>query len=67
VRPIHARMPVMLIDDGAWQAWLDPALAGDAASELLAPLAAERMIVRPTNPVVNSGRHEGSDCLALAA
>ena len=40
VRPIHDRMPVMLADDKAWEGWLDPALDGEAASELLAPLIA---------------------------
>ncbi len=67
VRPIHARMPVMLADEDAWGAWLDPALDGEAASELLVPFPPERMMLRPANPIMNSGRHEGSDCLALAA
>ncbi len=67
VRPIHARMPVMLADKEAWRAWLDPALDGEAASELLVPFPAERMIAQPANPIMNSGRHEGADCLALAA
>ncbi len=67
VRPVHARMPVMLADEGAWQAWLDPALDGEAAGELLDPSPAERMVMRPANPVVNSVRHESAECLALAA
>jgi putative SOS response-associated peptidase YedK len=67
-RPIHARMPVILADGDAWEAWLDPALDAEAARDLLVPLPAERMTVHPANPIVNSGRHEGSDCLlALAA
>jgi putative SOS response-associated peptidase YedK len=62
-RPIHDRMPVVLNDLAGWEAWLDPALDGAAVSELLVPLPSERLAVRPANPVVNSGRHEGPDCL----
>jgi putative SOS response-associated peptidase YedK len=66
-RPIHARMPVMLADAESWEAWLDPALDAAAARELLVPLGAERMTVRPADPIMNSARHEGPDCLRLAA
>jgi putative SOS response-associated peptidase YedK len=67
-RPIHERMPVILTDAEAWKAWLDPGVDAAAACELLTPLIAERMIVRPANSVVNSARHEGPGCLtALAA
>jgi putative SOS response-associated peptidase YedK len=63
-RPIHDRMPVVLSGPDAWEAWLDPALDGAAASELLVPLPSDRLSVRPANPVVNSARHDGPDCLA---
>jgi putative SOS response-associated peptidase YedK len=63
-RPIHDRMPVILPDTEGWSAWLDPAIEGEAARDLLVPLQAERMIVRPANPLVNSSRHEAPDCLA---
>jgi putative SOS response-associated peptidase YedK len=53
----------VLNDLAGWEAWLDPALDGAAVSELLVPLPSERLAVRPANPVVNSGRHEGPDCL----
>ena len=66
-RPIHDRMPVVLCEPEAWQVWLDPRLGGEAVCDLLVPLASERLDVRPANPVVNSGRHEGPDCLAAAA
>jgi putative SOS response-associated peptidase YedK len=66
-RPIHERMPVILADPEAWEGWLDPAVDAAAARELLVPLGAERMVVRPANPVVNSARHEGADCLAALA
>jgi putative SOS response-associated peptidase YedK len=67
-RPIHDRMPVILADAEAWEAWLDPSLDSAAARDLLVAAPAERMVVHPANPVVNSARNEGVDCLtALAA
>jgi putative SOS response-associated peptidase YedK len=66
-RPVHHRMPVILAGSAAWEAWLDPAVDGDSAHELLVPLTAERMTVRPASPLTNSGRHEGADCLGVAA
>ena len=66
-RPIHERMPVILPDPAAWEAWLDPTVAAPDARELLVPVASERMVVRPANPVVNSARNEGPDCLAALA
>ena len=63
-RPIHDRMPVVLPDPAAWEMWLDPRLDGAEACELLRPLAADLLSVQAANPVVNSARHEGADCLA---
>ena len=63
-RPIHDRMPVILADPEAWECWLDPAVDGEAARALLVPLPSERMAARPANPILNSPRHEGPDCLA---
>jgi putative SOS response-associated peptidase YedK len=60
-------MPVILADPEAWEAWLDPAVAASDAGALLVPFAADRMAVEPANPVVNSARHEGPDCLAALA
>jgi putative SOS response-associated peptidase YedK len=60
-------MPVILADPEAWDAWLDPAVAAPDAQDILVPLASERMVVQPANPVVNSARHEGPDCLAALA
>jgi putative SOS response-associated peptidase YedK len=62
-RPIHDRMPVILSDPEASEWWLDPAVDAEAARELLVPLPSERMVVRPANPVMNSARHEGPECL----
>lgn len=64
-RPIHDRMPLVLSEPAGWQAWLDPLLDGPTVSELLVPLPSERLSIRPANPVVNSGRHEGPDCLRV--
>jgi putative SOS response-associated peptidase YedK len=66
-QPVHDRMPVILADPEAWQCWLDPAVDGEAARELLVPIPSERMLVRPANPILNSARHEGPDCLAALA
>jgi putative SOS response-associated peptidase YedK len=67
VRPIHERMPVFLAGPEAWEAWLDPAIDAGTARELLVPLPADRMLARAANPIVNSARHEGADCLAALA
>jgi putative SOS response-associated peptidase YedK len=65
--PIHARMPVILPDAEAREAWIEQAVDADAALELLVPLRSELMAVRPANPIANSARHEGPDCLAALA
>jgi putative SOS response-associated peptidase YedK len=56
-------MPVVLNDPAAWNAWLDPALDGDAVSELLRPLPSSELSVRPANALVNSVRNDGPGCL----
>ena len=45
VAPVHDRMPVLLSDPAAWEAWLDPALEGEAVAPLLRPFPAELMAV----------------------
>jgi putative SOS response-associated peptidase YedK len=67
VRPIHDRMPVVFAGPEHWHAWLHPSLDGAAACELLSPLPPEEIVVRPANPLVNSARYEGPDCLGLPA
>jgi putative SOS response-associated peptidase YedK len=67
VAPVHDRMPVVLDEPAAWEAWLDPALDGAAVAPLLAPLPAERLRVAPANPVLNSPDAEGPECLAAPA
>ncbi|MCW2971331.1 MAG: hypothetical protein JWO23_2458 [Solirubrobacterales bacterium] len=50
---IHDRMPVILADREAQQAWLDPALGAEEALELCGALPVERLSARPANPAVN--------------
>jgi putative SOS response-associated peptidase YedK len=66
VAPVHDRMPVVLADPAAWEAWLDPALDGGAVTPLLAPLPAGALELVPANPVLNHPDHEGPDCLVVA-
>jgi len=63
---IHDRMPVILADEAARRAWLDPALDAREALELCGPLAASRLTARPANPAVNkAGGEEGPELLIL--
>lgn len=50
---IHDRMPVILADADAQQAWLDPRLGADDALALCGPLPARRLSAQPANPAVN--------------
>jgi putative SOS response-associated peptidase YedK len=60
-RQIHDRMPVLL-DECDYAAWLDP--ANTDVANLLDPLPAERMSVRPVSRFVNNARNEGPECVA---
>jgi len=66
VAPVHDRMPAVLAEPEAWEAWLDPALDARAVAPLLAPLSAGVLRVAPANPVLNHPDHEGPDCLVVA-
>jgi putative SOS response-associated peptidase YedK len=52
VAPVHDRMPVVLAEPGAWEAWLDPALSAGDVAGLLAPLPAEALEVAPADPAL---------------
>jgi putative SOS response-associated peptidase YedK len=67
VAPVHDRMPVVLTESAAWEAWLDPALDATAVAELLAPLPPESLRVAPANPALNAADYEGPDCLVAPA
>jgi putative SOS response-associated peptidase YedK len=51
---IHNRMPVVLADEEAQRAWLDPALDAEEALALCGPLPSERLSAHPANPAVNN-------------
>ncbi len=62
--PIHDRMPVILADRDAQQAWLDPALGAEEALAVCGTLATERLSARAANPAVNrAGGAEGPELL----
>ena len=63
VAPVHDRMPAMLTDPAAWEAWLDPTLDAAAVAPLLAPLPAAALTAARANPAMNHPDHEGPDCL----
>jgi putative SOS response-associated peptidase YedK len=50
---IHDRMPVVLADRDAQQAWLDSDLGADEALALCGPLPQSRLSATPANPALN--------------
>jgi putative SOS response-associated peptidase YedK len=50
---IHDRMPVILADRDAQQAWLDPRIGASEALELCGPLSEARLSAVPANPALN--------------
>jgi putative SOS response-associated peptidase YedK len=50
---VHDRMPVILADEHARRAWLDPSLDTEDALALCEPLPASRLSARPANPALN--------------
>jgi putative SOS response-associated peptidase YedK len=51
--PIHNRMPVILADRDAQQAWLDPELGAEEALAVCGALPTERLSAHAANPAVN--------------
>jgi putative SOS response-associated peptidase YedK len=67
-RAIHDRMPVVLADRDAQEAWLDPAVGTTEALSLCSALPAERTSAVPANPAVNSVEApEGPELLVAPA
>jgi putative SOS response-associated peptidase YedK len=65
---IHDRMPVVLADRDAQEAWLDPGVGTEEALSLCGPLPEERTAVLPANPAVNSVEApEGPELLVAPA
>lgn len=64
VAPYHERMPVIL-PPAHFDAWLNPANEDSASVQpLLVPYPAGEMTVVPANPICNSPKYDGPDCLA---
>lgn len=63
---IHDRMPAILADTEARNAWLDESVGAEAL-ELCVPLPEQRLSARPANPVVNkAGELDGPELLVAA-
>lgn len=68
MEPIHHRMPALLTERAAWDAWLDPRNDSiTALAYLLHPLPAEAMTAMAVSPHVNNNRHDDPECLAPAS
>lgn len=62
---IHERMPVILPPEHFAQ-WLDRTITDTTALQsMLSPCPDSLLEIVPANPVVNSSRHEGEDCLIV--
>jgi len=68
MEPVHHRMPVILADTAAWDAWLDPRVTSiDALAPLLRPFPADEMTALAVDARVGNVRHDDEACLAPAA
>lgn len=63
VRPIHDRMPVV-IDPGAYAAWLDPATSAEAARELLGISPVDDWQAEAVSTHVNRASNDDPACIA---
>jgi putative SOS response-associated peptidase YedK len=63
---VHDRMPVMLPDQAAEEAWLDHGTPPHALHELLVPLPDALTARRAVGPAVSDATYDGPDCLADA-
>jgi putative SOS response-associated peptidase YedK len=61
---VHDRMPVILPDQGAEEAWLDHGTPRAALGDLLVPLPAALTAKRPVGFAVSDARYDGPDCVA---
>jgi len=60
LRPIHERMPVILVPD-SFSNWLDETAGAAALTSLMAPLPDDRVRAYSVSARVNSVRNDGSD------
>ena len=65
VSEVHDRMPVIL-PRACYAEWLDLETPEERLLELLRPYPAEEMQVTAANPVVNSPKNDGPECLEAA-
>jgi len=63
VRPVHDRMPVVLVPD-AEDAWLDPKAEPGDLRELLVPAPDELLVAREVGDFVNDVREDGPHLIA---
>jgi putative SOS response-associated peptidase YedK len=66
IRPLHERMPVIL-DPARFHAWLDPRTIAAELQAWLVSWPTEDMTMVPANPIVNSPRNDGPECLEAVA
>jgi putative SOS response-associated peptidase YedK len=52
VAPVHDRMPVILAEPSAQEAWLDPSLAAADVAALLAPLSGDALEMERADPAL---------------
>jgi putative SOS response-associated peptidase YedK len=64
-RPVHDRMPCVLVGPDAEAAWLSAEVDVAAALDLLAPLEDSRCAAAPANPAVNKAGVEGAELLVV--
>lgn len=63
LQPIHERMPVILQQQD-YSLWLDPQVeTPEPLQQILNPYPSEAMIAYPVSTVVNSPKHNSSDCI----
>jgi putative SOS response-associated peptidase YedK len=66
LRPVHDRMPVVLLED-AWAQWLDEEQYDlDALGKLLVPAPPEIFEAWPVSTLVNKPANEGPELVAPA-
>jgi len=64
IRDLHDRMPVVLRDRAAWDAWLDPRRDARQLLDLVQAPPTLGWRVREVSPVVGSPANDGPECLA---
>ena len=65
VSQVHDRMPVILAPEH-YATWLDPETPQKDLEALLKPYSTELMKVAAANPILNSPKHDGPECLEAA-